>query len=132
MFCNKCGNEISDEAIACPNCGCSTKNTEGATSVQSKPNIELINYGSQVGTVFMYSVLALILSLGIIGIIFEIMFSYHVKRLPQTVNLVTDYDSIEFRRIEDKLRLATTLYVIASILSTISIIVGFVLLIGTL
>ena len=26
MFCYKCGKEIDDEAIVCPNCGCATKN----------------------------------------------------------------------------------------------------------
>lgn len=28
MFCYKCGTEIADEAIICPNCGCATKNYE--------------------------------------------------------------------------------------------------------
>ncbi len=26
MFCSKCGNEINDEALICPNCGCKTEN----------------------------------------------------------------------------------------------------------
>lgn len=26
MFCSKCGKEINDEAIVCPNCGCATAN----------------------------------------------------------------------------------------------------------
>ena len=26
MFCSKCGSEIMDEAVICPNCGCSTEN----------------------------------------------------------------------------------------------------------
>lgn len=26
MFCEKCGKELLDEALACPNCGCPTKN----------------------------------------------------------------------------------------------------------
>jgi hypothetical protein len=34
MFCEKCGKEIMDEAVICPNCGCSTtkKNTITNTS----------------------------------------------------------------------------------------------------
>jgi len=27
MFCKKCGKEILDEAVICPNCGCATGNT---------------------------------------------------------------------------------------------------------
>lgn len=26
MFCKKCGKEISDDAVVCPNCGCATDN----------------------------------------------------------------------------------------------------------
>ena len=26
MFCSKCGKEIMDEAVICPNCGCPTNN----------------------------------------------------------------------------------------------------------
>lgn len=26
MYCQKCGNEINDMAVICPNCGCSTEN----------------------------------------------------------------------------------------------------------
>ena len=27
MFCKKCGKEIDDEAVVCPNCGCATDST---------------------------------------------------------------------------------------------------------
>ena len=26
MFCSKCGEEINDQAVICPKCGCATKN----------------------------------------------------------------------------------------------------------
>ena len=26
MYCKKCGKEIDDEAVVCPNCGCATEN----------------------------------------------------------------------------------------------------------
>lgn len=34
MFCSKCGNEINDMAVVCPNCGCPTGN---ATNTVSQP-----------------------------------------------------------------------------------------------
>ena len=44
MFCNKCGNEIADEALICPYCGCGTVNyvrdqakAEARASVQAAP-----------------------------------------------------------------------------------------------
>lgn len=36
MFCSKCGKQIDDEAVICPNCGCSTQNmTEGKIKTQA-------------------------------------------------------------------------------------------------
>ena len=35
MFCSKCGSEIHDEAVICPNCGCQVKAT-ATTSDKSK------------------------------------------------------------------------------------------------
>lgn len=31
-FCSKCGKEIMDEAVICPNCGCEVKNSTVSTS----------------------------------------------------------------------------------------------------
>lgn len=33
MFCSKCGKEIHDEAVVCPNCGCSTGKNVSAPGV---------------------------------------------------------------------------------------------------
>lgn len=32
MYCNSCGKEIDDNAVACPNCGAATKNTADNSS----------------------------------------------------------------------------------------------------
>ncbi len=32
-FCTKCGKEINDEAVICPNCGCETEPNAAPTSV---------------------------------------------------------------------------------------------------
>ena len=34
-FCSKCGKEILDEAVVCPNCGCSVKNEIDANDAPS-------------------------------------------------------------------------------------------------
>lgn len=38
MFCSKCGNEINDEAVICPNCGCPTKNYNAPQTPAIQPN----------------------------------------------------------------------------------------------
>ena len=40
MYCNKCGKEISDEALICPYCGCGTVNyvrDQAKSAVQRQP-----------------------------------------------------------------------------------------------
>ena len=32
MFCRKCGKEIDDEAVICPQCGCKTSDVDGEKS----------------------------------------------------------------------------------------------------
>ena len=40
MFCTKCGKEIMDEAVICPNCGCPTHNYKTQSQAQvTAPNI---------------------------------------------------------------------------------------------
>ena len=33
MYCSKCGEEINDQAIICPKCGCATSNFAAATEM---------------------------------------------------------------------------------------------------
>ncbi|MBQ7387545.1 MAG: hypothetical protein IJW03_05225 [Clostridia bacterium] len=35
-YCNKCGNELFDEAVVCPKCGCATEQKKAAESVEQK------------------------------------------------------------------------------------------------
>lgn len=64
MFYNKCENELCNKAIACPNCGYAPPTH---AHLEPKPNLDLTNYGTQVGTAIPYSILAWIRS-GFIGI----------------------------------------------------------------
>ncbi len=37
-YCQKCGKEIMDEAVICPNCGCATGNANLANNTQADTN----------------------------------------------------------------------------------------------
>ena len=43
MFCAKCGKEIMDEAVVCPNCGCAVNGTKNVSAAagEDTPNIGL-------------------------------------------------------------------------------------------
>ncbi len=45
MFCEKCGKEIMDEAVICPNCGCSTRknNIQNNNAVQTSEEHNVIS-----------------------------------------------------------------------------------------
>lgn len=62
MFCSKCGKEIFDEAVICPNCGCPTNST---TSTPSQQYPVLQNFVSQVKTPYIISIVGIVLCLGI-------------------------------------------------------------------
>ncbi len=42
MFCKKCGREIHDEAVICPNCGCSTGNSASEFNGEDTVNAGLM------------------------------------------------------------------------------------------
>jgi hypothetical protein len=42
MFCRECGKEMSNMAIACPNCGCGTANTVAASAVDGVPTAIIV------------------------------------------------------------------------------------------
>ena len=47
MFCSKCGNEVDNEAVICPNCGCPLKEMQPMT--QSNTNAPMIQNGETPG-----------------------------------------------------------------------------------
>lgn len=74
MFCSKCGKEIADEAVICPQCGCATANYQPAasnSSPYSQDYIALKEFEEKVNGVYAMSIIALVLFLGI-GLIFSI------------------------------------------------------------
>ena len=69
MFCSKCGKEISDDAVICPNCGVPTSNYKGA-STKPKSNSD---DASNVNTM---SIIALVMSffVPLVGLIMGVIY----------------------------------------------------------
>ena len=67
MFCSKCGNEIDNEALICPKCGCATANMALQKSTASAKTSEETD--TLVNCAIVFAILAPIvgLILGIIG-----------------------------------------------------------------
>ena len=66
MYCKTCGNEINDNAIICPKCGCPTKETTSSTT-NEPTETKKINILCIIG--FVLSLISLFLSLyGIVPI----------------------------------------------------------------
>lgn len=47
MYCQKCGSQIDDEAVVCPNCGCATSNMKS----QEPPQVVINNTNTNTNTV---------------------------------------------------------------------------------
>ncbi len=76
MFCSKCGREIMDEAVVCPNCGCATNNyaTNNAypSTAYSKDYTAIKMFYDEARTLRNLGIVAAVLMFGI-GIIFSII-----------------------------------------------------------
>lgn len=73
MFCSKCGNEIADEALICPKCGCATANYQRQTitnSAYSEDYVAIKEFEEKAKSIRAVGIVALVLFLGI-GIIFS-------------------------------------------------------------
>lgn len=76
MFCSKCGKEIMDEAVICPNCGCATNNyqatntAQNTTSIYSEDYPIIKNFADVAKNIKTLGIIAAVLMLGI-GLIFS-------------------------------------------------------------
>ncbi len=53
MFCKKCGKELDDEAIFCPNCGVATDNYKNSTQpISSSTKLTLAKVFILIGSIF--------------------------------------------------------------------------------
>ncbi len=78
MFCSKCGKEIMDEAVVCPNCGCATQNytaqlhSNSTDTAPAKEYLVIKQFVEQAKTIQTLGIIAAVLMFGI-GIIFSII-----------------------------------------------------------
>lgn len=61
MFCSKCGTEINNEAVICPNCGCPTSNFQKANEI-SQQTIEN-NFSSVINSSRTFGIIGIILGI---------------------------------------------------------------------
>ena len=86
MFCSKCGKEILNEAVICPNCGCATNNYHTHISPQpqsissSADYMAITQFYEHATTLRNLGIVAAILMFGI-GIIFSIIIWVKAKSI---------------------------------------------------
>ncbi len=122
MYCFKCGKEIMDEAVICPNCGCPTSNFQNSNSnstvVGNSSEYPIIKkFKEDVNSLYTISIIALVLSLGI-GIIFYIIAVVKNKKLfvPDITTTVPS-EIAEFEATNRKLQKARNIAGIAGAIS---------------
>ena len=76
-FCEHCGNEVLDDAVICPKCGCSVNNG----SIMAQPQGQMPNYGED--TYSGLSIAGFILSFlgGLLGLILSIVAYNEAKKV---------------------------------------------------
>lgn len=107
MFCSKCGKEIANEAVICPNCGCATANYHAPTTATtqnatySKDYLAITEFEDRVRSLHIVSIFSLVLCLGI-GIIFSFVVWAKAKSL--TIPVVTTNNANELAMLESAKR----------------------------
>ena len=110
MYCSKCGKEVLDEAVICPNCGCMIKKG----SIKTARNSSSGEIGTHTSAI-----------LGVIGIIFDWIFALigHVVSITGIIYGVKEYKETEKTT-------GLILSIIGEIFSIISSAIGAVALSG--
>lgn len=79
MYCSKCGKEINDEAMICPECGCATKNYYAMSAPVEQANtsdyIKIHAFHEKAKSLRNLGIVAAVLMFGI-GIIFTIIMAF--------------------------------------------------------
>lgn len=110
-YCSTCGKEIHDAAVICPHCGCPTANyteTQKTNKVHTHSSYypELKEYAGKVSSIYVLSILSLVLCMGI-GIIFSIINLIRINTLKPFTNgknLTNPTEIAEYNAVEKKLK----------------------------
>ena len=127
-FCSTCGKEIHDAAVICPHCGCPTANySTPQQTVHTHSNYypELQEYAGKVKSIFVLSVLSLVLCMGI-GIIFAIINLIKINTLKpftNSKNLTNPSEVAEYNEVEKRLSSSRIMTAIGMAISFILIFV---------
>ena len=109
MFCSKCGKEIMDEAVICPNCGCATANYAPKTNDYSDDYIAIQEFLSKANTIKTLGIFAAVLSFGI-GIIFSIIIWIQASNIvAPEISTTNPKDIADFELAKQRIQLGNTL-----------------------
>ena len=59
-FCSKCGNELFDEAVVCPKCGCATGDVKQGKAKSNSQNQKQVNKNQAMGAALILGGVAII------------------------------------------------------------------------
>jgi len=129
MFCSKCGKEIMDEAVICPNCGCPTNNytqPRQETKVGHSDDYVMIReYADKAKRAKILGAFAVLLSLGI-GLIFTIIGMVITPNNPPVITTTLPHEIAEFNKAKSDIKTASVLYSLQIVLMALG--VGLILL----
>ena len=126
-YCAKCGKELYDEAVVCPNCGCPTADYGARTNPgHSAEYPKLKEYVDKVNSAYVLGIISIILCMGI-GLIFEIINLIKLSGLNNfSINLTIPSEIAEYQAAQRKLKTARTLTAVAM---TITFVLIFILIV---
>lgn len=109
MFCSKCGNKVSEDALFCSRCGYNIASHHSSASAQtaySQDYIALKAFEEKVNSIYIVSVVALVLLFGI-GLIFSVVVWIKAKStfIPN-VTTTNPYEVAMFESLKRKLKKA--------------------------
>ena len=115
MFCSKCGKEIMDEAVICPNCGCATNNYNApqqpinTTNTYSDDYLTIKQFAEQARVLRNLGIAAAVLMFGI-GIIFSIIIwvKQSKNKIPE-ITTTNPAEIAEFETAKRRYKLANSL-----------------------
>lgn len=130
MFCSKCGKEIFDEAVVCPNCGCATGNYPH-NNAYSNDYVAISEFARKANTIKTLGILAAVLCFGI-GIIFSIIIWIQASSIVvPSITTTNPKELAEFSLAKKRIELGKKLAGIPLIAIGLSFFIGFMIGLGS-
>lgn len=129
MFCSKCGKEIMNEAVICPNCGCATNNYQVANTVNvcSDDYPKIKDFREKADKVRMLGIFAAVFMFGI-GLIFSIIIWVTMSKvtIPE-ITTTNPKEIVEFESAKRKYTLGQSLAALPLFGLALSVFIGMII-----